>query len=989
VLSTTSLSYAGPALDDFIDIQQPDGASFKARKHGDEFQHWTETEGGHTVIRNKKTNEWEYAEQNPDGTLRGSGQKVIPDQKAPANIPRNLKPPRNTKAEKALSQSLQEIYNSRIPSSSTTPLSQSTVSTSYAVGDWTPLPVSGVRKIIVLLVNFTDRSLTTTPSGWSTSVFSTTVGVKSVANYYQDNSFNTLSITPVPHSQAGNPAGVVTVSVPYVHPDNGTVESTWVAAAINAADPYVDFSSLDTNSNGYIDRTEAVVYLIPAGYEESGSSKVPSVWAHATWYSGGGLSAAGKLFPAYAMNGELNNSDLQHPIGVIAHEMGHQFCGLPDLYDTSSQNQGLGYFSLMASGSWGLDTGEQSGTTPTNLDAWSREYLGWASPLEPVSDTTLSLAYPLSSQDAVYKLISPLVSSTEYFLVENRQPVGWDQGLRGRSSFGSAWAGGLLITHIDITAGTVGSNDINRYTANNGRQGVIPVQASTALCNMLSVGASCRGAATTLFYLGNNSNWSPDTTPNSNYYSGEATNFSLMNISSQASTMTGNLSLIPPVVISLPEAIDNDAWTVTTGGSGNWTGQSATTHDAVDAAKSATITDSQSSWMETTVTGPGTLSFWWKVSSESGYDKLKYYVDGVQQGSEISGESGWVLVTGVSVATGSHTIKWEYSKDSSSSSGSDAGWVDQVVFAPSVFIPLSGAIDNDAWTVTTGGNGNWAGQSGTSHDTVDAAKSGTITNSQSTWMETTVAGPGTLSFWWKVSSEGLYDKLKYYVDGVVQGSGISGESGWVQVTGVSVAAGSHTIKWEYSKDGSVSAGSDAGWVDQVVFAPSTYQVSFSFGGNGYGSVTSIPAGLACAGTTGSICEPYSFDNGSNVTLIAATSAGSTFSGWSGDCGGSDDCTLNMTADRSVTATFSLGQRARINGIPYSTLSSAYAAVSAGGVIESKALTFIENLTLNRGVPFRLIGGYADDYSSNTGYTTLDGILTIGTGNLILDRLIIQ
>lgn len=855
VLLTTSLSYAGPALEDYIDFQQPDGTSFKARKQGDEFQHWTETESGHTILRNKQTKEWEYAEQNSDGTLRGSGQKVIPNKKAPANIPRNLKPPRDTKAEKALSQSLQEIYNNRIPGSSTTPLSQSTVSDSYAVGDWTPLPVSGVRKIIVLLVNFTNRSLMTTASGWSDSVFSTTVGVKSVANYYKDNSFNTLSVAPVSHSQAGNPAGVVTVSVPYVHPDNGTAESTWVAAAINAADPYVDFSSLDTNSNGYIDRTEAVVYLIPAGYEESGSDKIPSVWAHATRYSSGGLSAAGKLFPAYAMNGELNNSDLQHPIGVIAHEMGHQFCGLPDLYDTSGQNQGLGNFSLMASGSWGGDTGEQSGTTPTNLDAWSREYLGWTSPLVPVSDTTLSLAHPLSSQNAVYKMISPLVSSTEYFLIENRQPVGWDQGLRGRSAFGSAWAGGLLITHIDITAGTAGLNDINSYTANSGRQGVVPVQASTALCDMLSVGTACRGAATTLFYLGNNSNWSSLTTPNSNYYSGAATDFSLMNISSQASTMTGNLSFVPvtpPVTISLPEAIDNDSWTVTTGGNGNWKGQSAISQDGVDAVQSPVITHSQSSWMETTVTGPGTLSFWWKVSSEANFDFLKYYIDDV-----------------------------------------------------------------------------------------------------------------------------------------LQSEGISGESGWAQVTGISVPAGSHTIRWEYSKDGSVSSGSDAGWVDQVVFAPSTYQVTFSFGGNGYGSVTSIPSGIACTGTTGSICAPYSFDNGSTVTLVPTNSAGSTFTGWSGDCGGSGDCVITMTSDRSVTATFSLLPRARINSTLYSTLNSAYAAVGAGGIIEAKAVTFIENLILNRGVSFKLVGGYADDYSSNTGYTTLDGTLTISTGGLTLDRLVIQ
>jgi len=113
LLSTTAVLYAGPALDDFHDIRQPDGTSFKARKHGDEFQNWTESESGHTVIRNKKTKEWEYAAQNLDGTLRGSGHKFFPNQKSPVNIPKKLRPPRNIKAEKSHSQFIGSAYQVR------------------------------------------------------------------------------------------------------------------------------------------------------------------------------------------------------------------------------------------------------------------------------------------------------------------------------------------------------------------------------------------------------------------------------------------------------------------------------------------------------------------------------------------------------------------------------------------------------------------------------------------------------------------------------------------------------------------------------------------------------------------------------------------------------------------------------------------------------------------------------------------------------------
>ena len=77
----------------------------------------------------------------------------------------------------------------------------------------------------------------------------------------------------------------------------------------------------------------------------------------------------------------------------------------------------------------------------------------------------------------------------------------------------------------------------------------------------------------------------------------------------------------------------------------------------------------------------------------------------------------------------------------------------------------------------------------------------------------------TLTFWWKVSSEGSYDYLLFYLDGVEQTGSlakISGTVDWVQKT-VSIPSGNHTVKWTYSKDGSIVSGSDAAWVDQVIY----------------------------------------------------------------------------------------------------------------------------------------------------------------------------
>lgn len=553
-LVTVSTLYAGPANPDPVDISLPDGSVITAKLHGDEFQNWTELlETGHTIILNNSSGFWEYAEQNTDGTLRKSGVKVQPKGiNAPAHIAKGLRPQRNKDAALQMDLMLQDIYQQRLSSSGE---AVSPEDSSAAVGDWIPTPVSGPRKMLLILVGFANRAFVTTPVSWSTAVFD--LAVKSLAKYYKDNSFNTLNISPVTHSQPGNPAGVVSVALTTNHPNLGgsytfASDQAWGNEALKELvdNNYVDFNALDTNGNGILEPSEVVIYFIAAGYETSaGSGLTPSVWAHAWRTSGTGLTAGTKNVQRWSQNGEYYNATIQMPIGVIAHELGHQMGGLPDLYDTSSPtvNSALGEFSLMAGGSWGGDyvggVYETGGTTPTALDAWSREFLGWTAPVTPATGSAISLPHALSASNAAIKLVLPTINSSEYFLAENRYPIGWDLGLKRR--LGASWAGGMLLTHIDITAGTLGSNDINKYTTTivtPGHQGVVPVQARTTLCNML-VGTACRGHATTLFYQANNNSWGGATTPNSNYYSGFATYFSLTSISSPGSTMTANLMM--------------------------------------------------------------------------------------------------------------------------------------------------------------------------------------------------------------------------------------------------------------------------------------------------------------------------------------------------------------------------------------------------------------------------------------------------------------
>ena len=121
-------------------------------------------------------------------------------------------------------------------------------------------------------------------------------------------------------------------------------------------------------------------------------------------------------------------------------------------------------------------------------------------------------------------------------------------------------------------------------------------------------------------------------------------------------------------------------WTF--GGTADWLISDSEFYEGLYSAKSGSINDNQDSELLLIyeVYAEDTLSFWYKVSSESNYDYLRFYVDGVEKG-EWAGEIGWTMAEYV-IDAGTHTFKWAYEKDFSISSGSDAAWVDYITFPP-------------------------------------------------------------------------------------------------------------------------------------------------------------------------------------------------------------------------------------------------------------------------------------------------------------------
>ncbi len=130
------------------------------------------------------------------------------------------------------------------------------------------------------------------------------------------------------------------------------------------------------------------------------------------------------------------------------------------------------------------------------------------------------------------------------------------------------------------------------------------------------------------------------------------------------------------VADSLSEAMDTNL-SFTTGGNADWFSQTTTSRYDGDAAQSGDISRRQESWMQTTVSGAGTVKFYWKVSSEEDFDFLEFYIDGSLQ-DRISGSVHWEQQTYTISTSGPHTLEWRYMKDGSGDSGSDCGWVDKV-----------------------------------------------------------------------------------------------------------------------------------------------------------------------------------------------------------------------------------------------------------------------------------------------------------------------
>src|SRR6266480_564706 len=350
--------------------------------------------------------------------------------------------------------------------------------------------VSGVLRVPAVLMKFKDTPATQlrTASQYDQVLFAASPTGASAGRPYTYRSFyeqmsngllsvqgqsygyaaldsNEVTYTGVAGTCSGSPAGTTNCNGYYSQQAFARMQAG-LREALRKLDNQVDWTQYDSDGDGYVD---LVVFIHPAIGGECGGPTNNHLWAHHSYlknafnivvpYTTHSVNSRGVPIKVadYILEsgvGGLDGCDPSQimPVGTVGHETGHGF-GLPDLYDTDYLSQGVGDWSLMGTGNYA------SPLSPSRMDAWSLNQLGWVTIVPLGSAGTHSFGAAPTSDTAFYLPVSGSNPRGEYFLLENRQAVEadtamiehncqvWYQGPTSPASCG----GGLLIYHVDST----------------------------------------------------------------------------------------------------------------------------------------------------------------------------------------------------------------------------------------------------------------------------------------------------------------------------------------------------------------------------------------------------------------------------------------------------------------------------------------------------------------------------------------------------------
>jgi M6 family metalloprotease-like protein len=383
----------------------------------------------------------------------------------------------------------------------------------------------GVWNALAILVTFSDKPSQTSAQVFDRLLFQNTSGT--LRDYYQKVSYGALDIVTVnlPSSTGWKPAPQ-TYSY-YVDANSGLGSYPRNAQklaedAVLAANSAVDFSRYDNDGDGVVD----ALFIIHAGQGAEFTGSHNDIWSH-SWALHSPMYVDGATVMGYSMEPEYLTNPGDMTVGVFAHELGHDLFGLPDLYDRDDSSEGLGDWSLMASGSWNGNDGD----SPAFPDAWSHIQMGYVTPTIVTGTRRGQSITAATTAPETFLLRPPGFPATEYFLVQNRSLQGYDVGLPG---------GGLLIFHVDEEVTT--QNDLEWYPGHtsNGHYLVAMIQAD----NLWALEHKSRGDPGDCYPgITNNVVFDATSSPASMDYNMQSTLASVRSISAPRQSMTADLSI--------------------------------------------------------------------------------------------------------------------------------------------------------------------------------------------------------------------------------------------------------------------------------------------------------------------------------------------------------------------------------------------------------------------------------------------------------------
>jgi M6 family metalloprotease-like protein len=527
-----------PAMNETITISQVDGSSLTIHGVGNNLLSYTETEDGYTLLPNGN-GIYEYVIVDKSGLIKPSGVKA------------NNFNQRNKTENTFLAQILPHLHYAPKQAEQLILIHRgfsnevlNKTSTSQA-GNY---PSTGKRKILMLLIQFPGLK-----SKYPDSSFNNMMnlqgykGTGSFNNYYFQNSYTKLNMEV-------DVFGWYTADTSYLHYGNQNTDAAarqLVVEAVNAAHTAgVDFSKYDNDGDSIVDG----IMVVHSGYGAEEGGRTQYIWSHHSYLGNKSVTYNNVKIDRYTIQPEVRGRvQRMAGIGVFCHEFGHML-GLPDMYDTKGSSEGDGEYELMAGGAW-----LNKEKTPSSLSAFSKIWLGWVNP-KIITDSGKYLLKAAAADSTIYKTLTPVQG--EYYLLENRQPNGYDAALPAK---------GLAIWHVDEKIMNSASPEWAYNSVNNNisHPGLALMQADGK--NDLEKGVN-RGDSGD-FYPGStvDSSFGDNTLPNAKSYSGRNSGISISTIKQLAdSSIIFGFSALPGAIAG----VDNNLTSACEGSSLTFINQS-------------------------------------------------------------------------------------------------------------------------------------------------------------------------------------------------------------------------------------------------------------------------------------------------------------------------------------------------------------------------------------------------------------------------------